>query len=469
MEIDLGTPNSKQDIFLRDRHRHVAFGGARGGGKSWAIRVKAISLALKHAGIQIMIIRRTYPELEANHIRPLKKLLHIGTPGCPIKYNEAKKVMSFPNGSTILFGYCKTDKDTDRYQGTEVDVLFLDEATQLSEVQIKDLNACVRGTSRYPRRTYYTCNPGGKSHGYIKRLFVTKEYKEREYPEDYSFIQSLVYDNRILMEQDPDYVRALEALPEAKRKAWLEGDWDSFIGQVFTEWRNDPEHYKDRLWTHVIDDFDIPPTWKIYRGYDHGYSKPFSVGWFAVDHDGRLYRIREFYGCTSEPNTGLQLTVQEIAQKIKEIESSDPNIRGRNVYGIADPAIWGSDSGESIEDMFEKCGVYNNKGDHTRLAGLMQFHYRLAFDKYGIPMFYTFKSCKHFVRCIPLLIYSEKNVEDIDTTMEDHNYDEARYVFMDHPLNPRQNMRKFDEKTPLPPDDPLNLQIKRIIPIKRSN
>lgn len=466
MDIDLGTPNRKQDLFLRDHHRHVAFGGARGGGKSWAIRTKAVILAFKHPGIQIMIIRRTYPELQANHIRPLKKLLHVGTPKCPIKYNDSQKIMTFPNGSTIQFGYCKTEADTDRYQGTEVDILFLDEATQLSEQQIKDLNACVRGTSRYPRRTYYTCNPGGKSHGYIKRLFVQKEYLTNEYPEDYSFIQSLVYDNDVLMTQDPEYVRALEALPEAKRKAWLEGDWDSFIGQVFNEWRNDPSHYKDRLWTHVIDDFEIPQDWKIYRGYDHGYSKPFSVGWFAVDHDGRIYRIAEWYGCTNEPNTGLQLTVQEIAEGIKERERTLPNLKGRKVYGIADPAIWGSQSGESIEEMFEKCGVYFNKGDHTRLAGIMQFHYRLSFNPYGMPMFYCFKSCTQFIRCIPLLIYDEKNVEDIDTTLEDHNYDETRYVFMEHPLNPEKLKKIYTEKDPLPPMDPLDLMIR---PERRRN
>ena len=457
MDIDLGTPNKKQDLFLRDKHRHVAFGGARGGGKSWAIRAKAILLAFAHPGIQIMIIRRTYPELQANHIRPLKKLLKVGTPGCPIRYNDSNKIMTFPNGSTILFGYCKAESDTDRYQGTEVDILFLDEATQLSEQQIKDLNACVRGVNEYPKRTYYTCNPGGKSHGYIKRLFVQKEYLSNEYPEDYSFIQSLVYDNNILMEQDPEYVRALEALPEAKRKAWLEGDWDSFIGQVFNEWRNDPLHYQDRLWTHVIDDFQIPSSWKIYRGYDHGYSKPFSVGWFAVDHDDRIYRIREWYGCTNEPNTGLQLTVQEIAERIKEIERTDLNLRGRKIYGIADPAIWGSQSGESIAEMFEKCGVYFNKGDHTRLAGLMQFHYRLSFNQYGIPMFYCFKSCSQFIRCIPLLIYDEKNVEDIDTSLEDHNYDETRYVFMEHPLNPLRTVKHYTNKDPLPPMDPLNI------------
>lgn len=461
MEINIDAPNEKQKLFLMDKHRHLAFGGARGGGKSWALRTKAVLLATKHPGITIMIIRKTYPELTTNHIRPLKKLLNIGVKGNPIQYNESKKELRFPNGSMISFGYCNTESDTDRYQGTEVDVLFLDEATQLTEQQIKDLNTCVRGINGFPKRTYYTCNPGGKGHGYIKRLFIDRQFVEDEYPEDYSFIQSLVYDNDVLMKADPEYLRSLEALPEAKRKAWLEGDWNSFVGQVFTEWRNDPEHYKDKQWTHVIEPFDIPPSWKIFRGYDHGYAKPFSVAWYALDHDGVLYRIHEFYGCTREANTGLQLTVQEIAKRIREIESTDPNLVGRKIMGIADPAIWGTSTGESIEDMFNKCGVYNNKGSNNRLHGLMQWHYRLAFDEHGYPMFYTFNTCPHFIRTIPILIYDEKNVEDIDTDLEDHIYDETRYVFMEHPLNPRKDHKRFKAADPLPPDDPLNIFKKR--------
>ena len=465
MQIDLGTPNEKQKLFLKDHHKYVAFGGARGGGKSWAVRAKATLLCLKHKGIVAMIIRKTYPELIANHVKPFKKLLQIGIPGNPIKYNESKKELTFPNGSMITFGYCNHDADTDRYQGTECDVLFLDEATQLSEEQIKDLVACVRSTNDFPHRVYFTCNPGGKGHGYIKRLFIQREYMDGEYPEEYSFIQSRVYDNVALMEAMPDYVRQLEALPEAKRKAWLDGDWDSYVGQVFNEWRNDSTQYASRRWTHVIDEFDIPKSWTIFRGFDHGYSKPFSVCWFALDHDGCLYLIDEWYGCTKEPNTGLQLTVQEIAEGIKEREKANPMLNGRKIHGIADPAIWGRTTGESVEEMMEKCGVYNDKGDHTRLAGLMQFHYRLAFNADGIPMFYCFKHCKQFIRTIPLLIYDEKHVEDIDTDMEDHIYDATRYVFMDHPLNPRKNIKRFTEKDPLPQEDPLEI----ITPQRRGN
>lgn len=457
MEIDIGRPNAKQRLFLLDKHKHIAFGGARGGGKSWALRAKAIALCARYAGITVLIVRKTYPELYSNHIKPLKALLHIGQQGCAIRYNDGRKELSFPNGSQILFGYCNYDQDIDRYQGTECDVLFLDEATQLSEEQIKALVACVRGANDYPKRIYYTCNPGGKGHGYIKRLFIDKSYVDGEYPEEYSFIQSLVYDNDALMESNPDYVRQLEALPEAKRKAWLDGDWDSYIGQVFNEWRNDPKHYADHKWSHVIDEFEIPPTWRIYRGFDHGYSKPFSVCWFALDHDGCLYLIDEWYGCTKEPNTGIQLTVQEIAEGIKERESSNPDLQGRTIHGIADPAIWGSTTGESIAEMMERCGVYFDKGDHTRLAGLMQYHYRLAFDEHGHAMFYVFKRCKEFIRTLPLLIYDEHKVEDIDTTLEDHIYDATRYVFMAHPLNPRKDIKRFTAADALPKDDPLEI------------
>ena len=230
MVINLPTPSPKQELFLLDKHRNVAFGGARGGGKSFAVRLKAVLLCLKHSGIKVMIVRKSFPELTANHIKPLKELLKIGTKDSVAKYNDSKKEIKFRNGSEILFRYCDTEKDVDRYQGTEVDILFLDEATQLSEEQIKKICACVRGVNSFPKRIYLTCNPGGKGHGYIKRLFIDKVYERGEHPEDYSFIQSLVTDNKALMESDPEYIKQLEALPEKLRKAWLEGRWDVFEG-----------------------------------------------------------------------------------------------------------------------------------------------------------------------------------------------------------------------------------------------
>ena len=303
--LTLGSPNEKQKLFLASKAKHLGFGGARGGGKSWAIRTKAVLLAFKYPGIKILIVRRTYNELSENHIIPLCELLHVHDVDRSKRlasYNDSKKHIVFPNGSRILFRYCENDKDAERFQGTEVDILFIDEATHQTEDRVRKLTACVRGTGDFPRRIYYIFNPGGVGHAWVKRLFIDRNFNQHEDPNDYQFIQSLVTDNMALMSKDPDYIRQLEALPPKLREAWLLGRWDIFEGQVFEEFRNDPEHYVDRKYTHVIQPFIVPETWRIYRGFDWGYSRPFSVGWYAVDYDNRIYRIRELYGCNGTPD-----------------------------------------------------------------------------------------------------------------------------------------------------------------------
>jgi hypothetical protein len=265
------------------------------------------------------------------------------------------------------------------------------------------------------------------------------------------FVPSSVFDNPELLKNDPMYISRLASMPEAERNALLYGDWNSYSGQVFTEFKDDPEHYTDRRWTHVIQPFEIPEDWRIYRGFDWGYSKPFSVGWYAVDHHDIAYRIEEFYGCTQTPNEGVKYSPEKIAQSIREIESTNINLKGRQIIGIADPAIFDEQRGESIAQMMEREGVYFEPGDHTRLAGKMQCHYRLTFDDRGIPKFYVFNNCRHFIRTIPLLIYDEHKVEDIDTKLEDHIYDEWRYVMMENPINPpiRQKILKDVREDPL--------------------
>ena len=245
-------------------------------------------------------------------------------------------------------------------------------------------------------------------------------------------------------------------LPEAERNALLYGSWDSFDGQVFTEWRNDPEHYKDERWTHVIEPFQVPSYWRIYRGFDFGYQKPFSVGWYAVSDDGVIYRIREYYGCNGIPNHGVQMNMAEVAAQICRIESEDENLKGKKIIGIADPSIFDASRGESIADIMSKGihPVFWEPGDNHRIAGKMQYHYRFAFDEEGRPAFQVFRTCKHFIRTIPSLVYSQTDVEDIDTTAEDHIYDECRYVLMANPITPRSNCVPAQA----PAFDPLNLK-----------
>lgn len=452
MQIDIPSPNEKQALFLSDTHKHVGYGGARGGGKSWAIRTKAILLCSSFPGIRILIVRQTYPELEENHIVPLQQIL---VPGLA-KYNATNKKFTFKNGSTIKCQYCRNDKDLKNFQGVEYDVIFIDEATNFTEFQLKAITACRRGVNAFPKRVYYTCNPGGQGHGYIKRIFIDRNFEEGESPEDYAFIQALVHDNKALLEADPDYVKYLEALPPKLRKAWLEGSWDIFEGQFFEEFRDDPEHYEDRKWTHVIEPFEIPFGWKIFRSYDYGYAKPFSCSWWAVDYDGRLYRILELYGWTGLPNEGVKWDPYKQMSEIKKVETQHPWLKGKKITGVADPAIWASDTGESINDVALKHHIIFSKGDNARIAGWMQVHYRLTFDEEGYPMMYVFNNCKNFIRTIPLMMYDETNVEDLNTELEDHIADETRYMCMSRPIAPVKVNKQIRDI-----DDPLNQRIPR--------
>lgn len=455
--LRIPAPSDRQWDFLHAKERYVAYGGARGGGKSWAIRTKAVLLCLNWPGIVCMIVRKTYPELEANHIKHFRKMLRTGHPNKKERlanYNDSKKEITFPNGSQILFRYCDAEKDVDRFQGTETDVLFLDESTLLSEEQITKIDACVRGTGGFPHRTYFTCNPGGKSHAWHKRLFIDRRFEGTERPEDYVFIPARVTDNYALMKADPKYIETLRALPKKLRDMWLDGSWDVFAGQFFEEFRTEPQPDKcveagitaeeaklQRRWVHVIDPVDpeygVPHGWTIMRSYDFGYNKPFSLAWWAVDYDGVLYRILELYGCTGQPNEGVRWTPDEQFRKAREIERTHPWLKGRRIRdGVADPAIWDASRGESIAETAERYGIYFQKGDHERMAGWMQCHYRLQFDENGYPRCYIFRNCEAFIRTIPLLLYDETHPEDLDTEGEDHVADEWRYLCMTRPVKP---------------------------------
>ena len=439
------SPSDKQKLFLTSNTKHIGFGGARGGGKSWSVRAKAKLLALRYAGIRILIVRRTYPELINNHINILRQEL-IGI----AKYNDKDKVLKFFNGSTINFTYCANDKDLDRLQGVEYDIIFLDEATQLSEYQMKTITACLRGVNNFPKRVYYTCNPGGQGHGYIKRIFIDKKYESGENPEDYTFIQSLVTDNKVLMESQPDYIKQLEALPPKLREAWLYGRWDIFEGQFFEDFRETPdidlchkagitpeEALKQHRFTHVIEPFEIPRGWNIMRSYDFGYNKPFSLGYWACDYDGRLYRFLEVYGCTQTPDEGVKWTPDEQFKHFAEVERTHPWLKDRKIIdSVADPAIWDASRGESIAETATNYGIYFTPGDNSRINGWMQVHYRLQFDRNGYSRMYFFNNCKAAIRTIPLMMYSETKPEDLDTTLEDHCPDEIRYMCMSRPVEP---------------------------------
>lgn len=448
-------PSIQQWRFMTATQKHVCYGGARGGGKSWVVRVKAMMLAHEYPGIKILIVRRTFRELINNHINPLLDMLH-----GQARYNRQDKVFTFDNKSTISFGYCDSDGDLGQYQGAEYHVLFLDESTQLKPEWIEKIQACCRSSDSIPKRIYYTCNPGGESHGWHKERFVDRKKPVEGNFNNQIFIKALPTDNKALIENSPGYIQQLEALPPKLRKAWLEGSWDIFEGCYFEQFSINPQN-EDRRWTHVIpaDGFKVPKAWDVFRSFDFGFRRPFSCGYWTVDYDGVIYRIAEFYGCQRDtrtgesiPNEGLKWDPDRIFREMREFEQSHPLLKGRQITGVADPAIWDAEMGMSVAEYALKHGIYFTKGDHKRLAGWMQCHYRLQFDSDGFPRMYVLDSCKDFIRTIPSLQYDQHKVEDIDTEGEDHIADEWRYFCMSRPITP---MEAKPETRPM--SDPLDM------------
>lgn len=446
------------------------YGGAAGGGKSDSLLTEALrQVHIPH--YRGIIFRKTFPEL-ADLIDRSQEIYRPSHPRA--KYNDSKHYWLFPSGAKIRFGNMQHAKDRTKYQGMHFDFIGFDELTHFTWQEYSYMMSRNRpngpGTRVYIRGA---TNPGGVGHGWVKDRFITAAPPMTPIVGEYEvirpdgtvikikrsriFVPAVLFDNPILLSNDPMYLANMAMMPEAERDALLYGSWDSFEGQVFREWVNDSARYKSRLWTHVIEPFEIPRHWRIYRGFDWGYAKPFSVGWYAVDTYGRVYRIAEYYGCTGTPNEGIKQDPFELAGKIREYERTHPilsNWPSEEIKGIADPSIFNRSSGESIADLMYKHPhrLMWDTGDNTRIPGKMQYHYRLAFDERGVPMFQVFNTCRHFIRTIPTLVYDQKHMEDIDTEQEDHIYDECRYVLMANPIAPRPNMLQKP-----PASDPLNL------------
>ena len=431
-----GRPTPKQEKFLTAAARYVGYGGAKGGGKSHAVRAKATYLAFAYPGIQMLIVRRTLQELRENHTNRLISAYGRFPAHLRPIYNSGEKAFVFPWGSRIKLGYCDSEGDVLQYQGQEYDVLFLDEATQLSENQFGWLNACVRGVGAFPKRTYVTCNPGGTGHSWVKRLFIDKNYRRSEEKDDYTFIQALVWDNAPLFETDAgylkalkqlkkqfagqkplgelkamarreaDYVRQLQNLPAVLKRAWLDGDWDVFAGQFFGEFKEE---------THVCAPFPIPGGWRKSAAIDYGLDM-LAVLWFAVDPSGRAYCYRSI----ERPN----LTVSAAAEAIRQAE------RETVEEYIAPPDLWNrrQDSGRSAADIFAENGVSLVKAGNSRIDGWLCVKEYLK-EGENAPGMVFFSSCGPILRALPLLQHDETRPNDAATEPHDltHSPDALRY------------------------------------------
>ncbi|MBQ3552229.1 MAG: phage terminase large subunit [Clostridia bacterium] len=411
-----GNCNKKQEEFLRSEARHTAYGGARGGGKSWAMRRKLVLLSLKYPKLNSLLMRRTLPELYENHVVPLLSEL-----AGVAEYTSSKREFMFPNGSRIKLGYCDNSNDIYRYQGQEYDVIGLEEATHFTEEQMRFITTCNRSVRLdFSPKMLYTCNPGNVGHAWVKRLFIDRDFRSGERPEDYAFIPARIYDNKVLLESDPGYLIQLESLPEELRRAHLNGDWDVFAGQFFKEF--------DRV-KHVCEPFQIPGEWKRFRSMDWGFNDPCCVLWHAVNNDGAIYTYRELYV--------RQQRADQIARDILK-ESGDEHIS----YTVASPDMWqkrgavlssqGGYLGECIAELFLKLGVPLIPADNSRVLGWQRVREYLAEDTSGRPRWQAFPCCNNLIRTLPMLVYDSHNREDA-ADGEDHAPEALRYALMSRP------------------------------------
>lgn len=447
-------PTPKQEAFHGSCANEILYGGAAGGGKTKALIMDALFRTLKWPGTTAVVFRRTYQELEDTDIKEAKA----SYPGKLATYNAGRHEFTLVNGSKILFRHCEHEADRFNYSGIEIQFLYFDELTSFEQTVYDFLKTRLRakkslGVVPIVRSA---SNPGNIGHGWVKKMFVDAgPYMSVQTQEIWSealhkskkirtqYIPALATENPFITD---DYIFELEQKPDALKRALLNGDWDSFEGQVFVEFVNDRNHYADRQWTHVIDPFDIPLDWPRYMSFDHGYSKPFSCLWWAMDYQGRCYLYKEWYGCKPrQANVGLEITPREIAEGIlaKEKSEVENNLR---VDRVADPAIFDRSRGDSVADQMApmglRPGVLFHKGDNTRLAGKMQVHERLRFDHEGKPGMYVFSTCSEWLRTVPNLPYSMKKPEDVDSDAEDHSYDATRYFLMDHPIAPKKKPTK---------------------------
>lgn len=403
------------------------YGGARGGGKSKGLQLIMLLRRLTFPRSTGAIFRRTYPELEGNHIRPLFQAY----PQLKDYYNESKKLLSLPNGSTLQFCHCASEKDVTLYQGREFHDLAIDEAGQWTEQMFKTLLGSNRSSrAGIKARCILTGNPGGIGHGWLKRLFIERRFSERERPDDYTFIQALVDDNPALIQNDPDYVAKLDAEPnEAIRRAFRYGDWDIFAGQFFNEISRG---------VHFVEPFNIPPHWSRFGAYDYGFNHPAAFGYFTVDEDGNIYLYRELIQA--------QTRVDQFAALLNQYEDTSllyPIVAGRDCW--AQKATLRDDQGPpTIAEEFARHQIYLKPANIDRIQGAAQVRSYLAWKNKpnNKPRFFIFNTCPLSFNALGRMIHNPNNVEDVlkvDATVGDLNtgddaYDMIRYGLMSRPI-----------------------------------
>lgn len=455
-QLTLSLQPKQQELFeaiVYSNYSWIAYGGARGGAKSHALRDIAMVCAFR-LNLPVLIMRRIRDELLNNHVYPLFK--HY--PWVRDYYNKQEMTIFHPVTGlpAIKFGYAERNDDIFKFQGTEYAIIFIDEATQMSQEQIEFLSSSNRDPSdRILPKMVLTCNPGGISHAYIKRLFVDRQYMPNEDPNDYYFIQAHVWDNWFWVKrqlgidgyslknyyddwdekkrmdyclQYSRYAKRLSGLPEDLRLAYLFGDWNVFAGMFFKQF-----NIKKQL----IKPFYIPKSWRLFAALDPGYSSPCSFSISAVDTEFNVFRVATYY----EKEKSAPNHARDILTFIQNLKLTGGRMPERIV---ADPSAWQKrerfaavEDERTFADHFEAVGIFLEKAVNDRVTGwwnMKDFIERK--NKNGSPKYYVFANYnKPFIDQLLSTLADDKNVEDIqgkgnDPDVQDHAIDEERYKLM---------------------------------------
>ena len=437
-EVIFKANEGPQEDFLAASETDVLYGGAAGGGKSYAMLVDPLRYAHRpaHRGL---IIRRSMPELR-ELIDKSRELYPKAFPGC--KYKEVEKLWNFPSGAKIEFGFLERDADVYRYQGQAYSWIGFDEITHLpTEFGWNYLASRLRTTD--PEiKTYLRCtaNPGGIGAAWVKKRYVdSSEINKSFVGKDgltRKFIPARLLDNPYLA-NDGIYEQMLMSLPPVQRKQLLEGNWDVNEGAAFVEFDID---------VHIVSPFHIPITWERIKGIDYGYASESACVWGAVDRaDGTLIIYRELY------KKGL--TGEDLGRIITDMEMQDPF----SVSGVLDTSAWSrtGTTGPTVGETLVKQGHKLRRADKNRIQGKIQIHEYLKVQPSGRPKLQIFNTCPSLIKELQNIPLDTRNPEDVDTHAADHAYDALRYLIMSRPRinNPMENIRQYHRESVYRPVD----------------
>ena len=438
-----------QTDFLSASEQEVLYGGAAGGGKSFAMLADPVRY-FNNPLSNKLLVRRSTEELR-ELISVSKQLYPKAIPG--IKFLEREKTWIAPSGASLWLSYLDRDDDVSRYQGQAFNWIGFDELTQWpSPFAWNYMRSRLRTTKNSGLDLYQraTTNPGGSGHQWVKKTFVDPAPHNTSFdatdpetgeviawPRGHSkegqplfkrrFIPATLFDNPYLAD-DGMYEANLLSLPEHQRKQLLEGDWDVNEGAAFPEWNRQ---------IHVIEPFEIPNGWAKFRACDYGYGSHTGVVWFAVAPDEQLVVYREMY-CS-------KVIATDLADMILEVEEEE-KIR----YGVLDSSLWHNrgDTGPSLAEQMILKGCRWRPSDRSkgsRIAGKNELHRRLQVDEFTEePRIVFFETCSNTISQIPALPLDKNNPEDVDTHAEDHLYDALRYGIM---TRPRSSLFDFNPAT----------------------